>query len=1313
MSQVSSNKILDLAMLFEQSVDAFPNNIAIEWDQVSITYCDLDQRANQLAYYLILKGVKARAYVGVVIERSVDSYIAMLAILKAGAVYVPIETEHPDERINYILADLPLQAVITSKQQHARLQIQFSNPIIVDEQRVAIAQQPTTRPSLISTDHQQLCYVIYTSGSTGKPKGVEIMHRSICHYVSVASALYNMTSQDKVYQGFSLAFDASMEEVWMALANGATSVVCTSKDIRFGVGLVCFLIDHQVTVFSTVPTLLSSLENKPVPSLRLLILGGEMCSSTLIKQHSRHGLRIVNTYGPTESTVIATLAECHPDQPVTIGKPIPGYSVFILDSELQQVEVGQAGELCIAGIGLARGYVNHPEITAAKFIPHPHDANERLYRTGDLCSINADGDILFLGRIDEQVKIRGFRIELNEIETVISTYDGIKNAVVGLYDIDNTPSLVAYLIVDQQADFDLKEFRSFLQQKLPHYMVPAMFHRVTEFPLLSNGKVDRKALPKPQQVKQDMPYLAPKTSFEKSIASVFESILQRKQISIDADFFYDLGGHSLSAARVISDLRKISAFGTISILDLYKNPTVQKLAGSVSEKIAEPSVKSHEKNHTSTLQYMLCGGAQLVGCLFQYAMHAWQMVLVFLCYEWFRVDSSYLSMQSISLFIGLFFTLPIVTILFKIAIKWLLLGKIKPGRYKLWGWFYLRWWLVRRIHNFLLPPKYLMGTSLVIIYYRLLGAKIGSNCYIGTPSIAAYDLLTIGDNTSIGYDAKLFGYDVSDGYLTIGSISIGKHCYIGSRTMLGLNTVVHDHAKLDNMTMVTPQTRVPDNAFLSGSPARPIEMPLDHITNVVNEQTEDSLFVNNIYYGMRDYLAFLLVGFIYYVSYLPGLAFILYIQHQTHAFMSILFTAPIGAFLTMGLYFSLVYICKKSLLPKIKPGMYAVKSGLYLRQWIITKLLDADEVAVLADSLYFPMLLRCLGANIGKQVEMGEVPHLVPDLITLHDEAFSASSVGMAWPNIHEGQIQFLPITIGKHAFTGNVSLLPAGSELGSDSLLGCLTMPPSLKQATEKGTSWLGSPPMYLPRREEFTDYAEEYTTKPTKSVYLSRLAIELIRVILPTTYILTGFVTIFSIFEFLYIHSTLLMTVCLMPLVECLVILLMVSTILALKWMVQGRIKSTIKPLWDLFIRRIDLIEYSWSYFVTPHLAQLLLGTPFFPMLVRCFGAKIGKKVFIETEKFAEFDLISIGDEVCINADTLIDTHLYEDRIFKTSTIDIQEGCSVGMASIILYDTVMEPNSSLGGLSLLMKGERLPANTKWQGLPAQTMHTYEEKVH
>ena len=265
---------------------------------------------------------------------------------------------------------MPFHSVITSLSQSARhTHIQFPNVIVVDQIKADISQQSNTRPALTKTESDQLCYVIYTSGSTGKPKGVEITHRNICHYVSVASDLYKMTPHDKVYQGFSLAFDASLEELWMTFANGGTLIACTSKDIRSGVGLTDFLNDHKVTVFSTVPTLLSTLEDD-FPELRLLILGGEACSDQLINRWSRTGLRIINTYGPTEATVIATYAECHAHQPVTIGKPLPGYDVLILDEHLQPVPNGQQGELCIAGLGLARGYVNQPEITAQKFIKH-------------------------------------------------------------------------------------------------------------------------------------------------------------------------------------------------------------------------------------------------------------------------------------------------------------------------------------------------------------------------------------------------------------------------------------------------------------------------------------------------------------------------------------------------------------------------------------------------------------------------------------------------------------------------------------------------------------------------------------------------------------------------------------------------------------------------------------------------------------------------------------------------------------------------------------------------------------------------------
>jgi non-ribosomal peptide synthetase-like protein len=472
---------------------------------------------------------------------------------------------------------------------------------------------------------------------------------------------------------------------------------------------------------------------------------------------------------------------------------------------------------------------------------------------------------------------------------------------------------------------------------------------------------------------------------------------------------------------------------------------------------------------------------------------------------------------------------------------------------------------------------------------------------------------------------------------------------------------------------------------------------------MVKNHVDTSSIIQTIYFGIIHYVALLGVWLVHYIAYVPGFIFILYIQEQTHSFASLLWTAPLAAMMSMVTYFSCVYLCKNIFLRQVTPGMYQIKSSFYVRQWVITKLLDMDEVRVLADSLYFPWLVRCLGGKLGKRVEMGETPYLIPDLITLQDEAFTATGVGMAWPNIYQGLLQISPINIGKRAFCGNISIVPPGTELGNESLLGCLTRPPAAQQAIAKRSAWLGSPPMFLPRREEFTEFSENYTTKPKTSLYISRLMLEFLRVILPSTYNLITLISVFGVCQYLLIHTNVQTTLLLLPVLECSVIAVLVLSLIGLKWLVQGRLSPTVKPLWDVFIRKIDLVEYAWTYFICPRLGELLLGTPFFPMLLRCLGVKIGKQVFIESDKFAEFDLISIGDEACINAYAMMDTHLYEDRVFKTSTIEIQAGCNVGIGAVVLYDTVMEKNAQLGSLSLLMKGEHLPANSDWHGLPCQ----------
>lgn len=1306
MGPLSGNYINQLHHFFEKSADDFPGHIALICDDSFVSFEELECRANQLAHYLFEQQISTDCVVGILLERSIACYVAILAVLKVGAAYVPIEVEYPDDRINYIFADLPFDAVITSSQQRAERNITWPRALVLEEINAQVASQPISRITHHLTDSNldRLCYVIYTSGSTGKPKGVEITHASICHYVNAASQLYCMTAKDRVYQGFSLAFDASLEELWMAFANGATLIAGTQKELRSGLGLVSFLKQHKVTVFSTVPTLLATLEEQ-LPDLRLLILGGEICSLHLVKRWSRPGLRIMNTYGPTEACVIATAFECHPEKDVTIGQPLSGYDVVLLDDQLQEVVAGEEGEICIGGMALARGYVNRPESTLEKFILNPNRPDQRLYRTGDLAIKNADGDLHFVGRVDDQIKLRGFRIELTEIEAVIMNYPGVNQAVVMLH-TDEQPMLVAYLIQNKSIDLDMGALKSHLRTQLPDYMMPTVIDTLEAYPLLSSGKINRKAFPKPTQAISQKAYIPPVTPLEKEITFIWEQVLMASNVSIDADFFYDLGGHSLHAAQIISSLRKVSALKNISILDLYQNPNIAQLALKFSHANADKQyAQDHavrDKHQAPKLTYYLCGLGQLFGILLQYAIGSWQLLAVYLFYFWNTAQEPWTARQYELEFITFFLALPILTLVIPIALKWLLIGRVKPGVHPLWGWFYFRWWLVNRLTGSAFVLKYLIGTPLIAIYYRLLGARIGRNCHIGTNGIHVYDLFTLGDDSALGAESKLTGYVVEDGWLKIGAIDIGERCYVGARCVIGLNTQIENNVVIEEMSMVPDNVLLSQSLYYAGSPARPSVLPLDHVTRK-HHQEEPSLLQNALY-GLWHYLGMVFLMIIGGACFLPGLSFMNYFYEHSNYLTTVFFAIPVAAMICLGCHYLCIYICKKLILDRIKPGQYPIHSLYYLRYWIIKELLDTEDISIMSDSLYLPMYLRLLGAKLGKRVEMGEAPQLFPDLLTIEDGGFAASSVAMGWPQVAGQSISFAPVTIGKKAFAGNVSFLSAGMRIGEGGLLGCLSITPTDNKGADPHSSWLGSPALFLPKRELFDGYSDEKTYNPPKSLYFKRLLIEFIRILIPTTFSLIILYHLFYALDLLVTKVSLLSVAFMLPVVELFLVIGLIGLLVGLKWLLIGKLKPLTKPLWDPFIWKNDLVEFTYSYFMCPSFVDLALGSPFALWVPRVLGSTIGQRVFCDTNAFAEFDLISIGDDVCINSDTLIQTHLYEDRIFKVSHVTIKSGCNVGVGSIVLYNTLMEENATLGSLSLLMKSECLPTNTEWAGIPAQS---------
>ncbi|MHA1566779.1 MAG: amino acid adenylation domain-containing protein, partial [Alphaproteobacteria bacterium] len=442
--------------LFERRCDQFERlgettHLAIDSEEASLAYSELDRRANRLARYLIRQGFGAGDIIGLLFDQSVQIYVSLLAILKINAAYVPLDVGFPLDRIRYIAEDASIETILTLSASADDLHTLNTQVICLDSVESEIEAEKDTRLSIEDTGPplSELSYIIYTSGTTGRPKGVPINHASICNFVQVAAEVYGYRSDDRVYQGLTIAFDFSVEEIWVPLVAGATLVPNQTGRSLVGSDLQTFLAENSVTAMCCVPTLLATIEDE-LPDLRLLITSGEACPHDLVKRWYRQDRTILNAYGPTEATVTATVTEMYPEKPVTIGAPLPTYSIVILSpDENRALPKGEVGEIAIAGICLATGYLGLDDLTKKVFIDDflniPNNPSKRIYRTGDLGSVNADGQIEYLGRIDTQVKIRGYRIELTEIESVIMQLPGVAQAVVDTYEPEpGAKELVAY-----------------------------------------------------------------------------------------------------------------------------------------------------------------------------------------------------------------------------------------------------------------------------------------------------------------------------------------------------------------------------------------------------------------------------------------------------------------------------------------------------------------------------------------------------------------------------------------------------------------------------------------------------------------------------------------------------------------------------------------------------------------------------------------------------------------------------------------------------------------------------------------------------
>jgi amino acid adenylation domain-containing protein/non-ribosomal peptide synthase protein (TIGR01720 family) len=553
-----------------------------------LTYEQLNSRANQLAHYLRSLGVGADVLVGICVERSVEMVVGLLGILKAGGAYVPLDPEYPQDRLSFMLEDAQLGVLLTQKQLLNKLPKHQARLVCLDEINPQLDKNKQENlTGVVTAAH--LANVIYTSGSTGKPKGVMVEHRGFANLSQAQIQTFGVNGKSRILQFASLSFDASISEIIMALGSGAALYLGTKDSLAPGVPLIERLRDYGITHVTLPPSALAVLSAEELSTLQTIIVAGEACASELIKQWAV-GRNFFNAYGPTETTVCAAIAKCNPeDEKISIGRPIDNTQIYILDEYLQPVPVGVPGELHIAGVGLARGYLNRSELTVEKFIPNPFNnskfkiQNSKLYKTGDLARYLPDGNIEYLGRIDNQVKIRGFRIELAEIEAALSQHESVQSSVViAREDIPQTKRLVAYIVPQPQPTPTVSELRGFLKQKLPDYMVPSFIVILESLPLTANGKVDRRALPVPDLYSERAKkYIAPLTPVEEILAQIWSQVLKVELVGVD-DNFFELGGHSLLAAQLVSRIRdrfKVQ----LPLHELFNTPTIAELAQSIEK----------------------------------------------------------------------------------------------------------------------------------------------------------------------------------------------------------------------------------------------------------------------------------------------------------------------------------------------------------------------------------------------------------------------------------------------------------------------------------------------------------------------------------------------------------------------------------------------------------------------------------------------------------------------------------------------------------------------------------------------------------
>ncbi|MFI6036525.1 Pls/PosA family non-ribosomal peptide synthetase [Streptomyces sp. NPDC051315] len=1241
-----------LVDVFDASVRSCPDEPALDDGTVCLTYRALAAEVERLRRKLAAAGVGLGDRVGVRVPSGTnDLYVAILAVLAAGAAYVPVDAEDPDERAELVFGEAAVRAVVGSGHE------------LTVHGRSAV---PAGRPGV---EHD--AWVIFTSGSTGKPKGVAVSHRGAAAFVDAEAALF-LTEEpigpgDRVMAGLSVAFDASCEEMWLAWRYGACLVPVPRSQVRSGADLGPWLVEQEITVVSTVPTLAALWEPETLNDVRLLIFGGEACPPELAQRLVTEGREVWNTYGPTEATVVACASLMGGEEPVRIGLPLRGWELAVVDGAGEPVPMGGSGQLVIGGVGLAR-YLD-AEKDAEKYAPLESLGWERAYRSGDLVRAEPEG-LVFLGRADEQIKLGGRRIELGEVDAALRALPGVAGAAAAVRTARSGNQLLVGYVVTQDG-WDRAAAVEKLRAELPAALVP-LLAPVDDLPTRTSGKVDRDALPWPLDGVE-----APAAQLygtEAWLAEQWTRVLGMPVASASDDFFA-IGGGSLAAAQLTTRLR--TRYPSAAVLDVYQQPTLRKLARRLEESAQDDGARrtiGPVPRRAQAIQLLaLVPLFTLVGLRWTVVLAALGNVLP--AYAWLP-SAPWALVAAGSL---LFFSPPGRIALGAGGARLLLRG-VRPGRYPRGGSVHLRLWAAERLAE--CSGATSLTGSWLERYARALGARIGPDADLhALPPVTG--MLRLGRGAAVESEVDLSGWWLDGDRLEIGPVRVGAHAVVGTRSMLFPGARVGKRSEVAPGSAVTGQ--IPTGQRWAGAPA----VKLGKAKRAWPKERPDRGAGWRAMYGVTGFGLTLLP-----VVAAGAALLVAYPLLTPDAPLRGAALALVPATLAYGLAYALLLLVAVRLLSAgLREGTYPTHSRIGWQAWTVTQLMDRSRETLfpLYAGLVTPVWLRLLGMRIGRGAEVSTVLAL-PSLTTVGEGAFLADDTLTAPYELGGGWVRIGRAEIGRRAFLGNSGMTAPGRSVPDGGLVGVLSATP---KKAKKGSSYLGLPPVRLPRAAAGGDRSRTY--EPPARLLWARAVVELCRIV--------------SVFCSAGLAVLTVAALCALggwaaPLSG--VVLLAAggaaaSLSVAAKWLLVGRHRSGEHPLWSSFVWRNELADTFVEVVAVPWLAGAVPGTPVMTAWLRGLGARIGRGVWVESYWLPETDLVTLGDAATVNRGCVLQTHLFHDRILRTDTVVLREGATLGPGGIVLPGSTVGARTTLGPASLVMAAESVPDDTRWLGNPIE----------